>query len=225
VDVMTEFGPGYTRELRGMTVGILGYGHIGRETARMAHAFGSKIVALTRSGKPATIGGYILPDTGDIDGTLPVAYYSTQSPASTLDFFSACDVVVSTLPSHPETKKFVGAPQFKAMRGNAIFVNIGRGDTVDTETLVSALQAKPAEGELHWATGTLRIGGASLDVTDPEPLPDNHALFSLENAIITPHTSGFSATYFHRAVDLLEQNVDRLRQAKGALNAYRGKLE
>ncbi|KAK4057480.1 hypothetical protein OIO90_001549 [Microbotryomycetes sp. JL221] len=215
----------YIRELRDLTVGVIGYGHIGRETARMAASMGAKVIALNRSGKPSPETGYIIQGTGDPSGSLPEQYYSTEDKQSTQEFFSRADVVVNTLPDSPQTRDFVGRDQLKAMKGNAVLCNIGRGTTIDQQALVEALQAKRSEDEAEDATGSLRVGGASLDVTEPEPLPDGHPLFSLENAIITPHMSGLSRDYFRRASDLLNVNADRIRRGRGALNAFRGKGE
>lgn len=133
--------------------------------------------------------------------------------------------MVNTLPSSSGTIGFMGEEQFRAMKNDALFINIGRGDTVVTDALVRALSAPAIVGEAADMVGALRIGGASLDVTDPEPLSPHHVLFTLPNTIITPHMSGLSKTYFVRAVDLLLQNVERLRAGKGALNAVRGRGE
>ncbi|KAK4052728.1 hypothetical protein OIV83_002015 [Microbotryomycetes sp. JL201] len=215
----------FIRELRDLTVGIAGYGHIGRETARMAAGMGSRIIALNRSGKPSPETGYIVKGTGDPSGSLPEQYFSTEDKSSVLEFCARADIIVNTLPESESTRYFFGKPQFEAMKGDAILINIGRGTTVDQEALVKALQAQRSEEEPEDATGTLRIGGTSLDVTDPEPLPEGHPLFSLENVIVTPHMSGMSRDYFKRATDLLNVNADRLRSGRGALNAFRGKGE
>lgn len=97
-----------------------------------------------------------------------------------------------------------------------MYVSIGRGDTTDQDALVEALSAKE---------GPLKIGGASLDVTTPEPLPEGHPLWSLTNAIISPHCSGVSVHYFILAADLLKVNVERLKAGKGGFNAWKGKAE
>ncbi|GAA5877704.1 hypothetical protein JCM8547_003802 [Rhodosporidiobolus lusitaniae] len=221
----SELGGNYIRELNTLKVGIVGYGHIGRETARLFHSCGSTILALTRSGEPSPIGGFLLPHTGDPSGVLPSRYYSSSSRSSTLRFFSDCDVVINTLPDSTATKGFVGEAELKAMKGDGVYVNIGRGTTTDQEALVKALRAEPGEGEEKDAAGTLRIGGASLDVTSPEPLPHDHPLYTLPNVVLTPHMSGLSTRYFVNAVKVLEANVERMRRGKGALNAYRGRGE
>lgn len=181
-----ELGGQFIRDLPDLSVGIIGYGHIGvypellrsdsrdpadaepsasagRETARLFHSCGSKIFALTRTGLPTPESGYIIPHTGDPSGSLPAQYFSTSSRSSTLSFFSACDVVVNTLPDSEHTRKFVAEEELKAMKGDAIYVNIGRGTTTDQDKLVEALQAPAAQGEELSATGSLRIGGASLE--------------------------------------------------------------
>lgn len=159
----SELGGNFVRELSTLTVGIIGYGHIGRETARLFKACNSKIVALNRTGAPNLESGYVLPDTGDRAGTIPDEYYSTASSSSTRAFLSRCDVVVNTLPDSEATRRFIGRDEFEAMKGDAVYVNIGRGTTTDQDALIEALQAEPATGEAVDATGTLRIGGASLE--------------------------------------------------------------
>ncbi|BGP02979.1 D-isomer specific 2-hydroxyacid dehydrogenase [Rhodotorula toruloides] len=220
-----ELGGQFIRDLNTLKVGIMGYGHIGRETARLFHSCGSTIYALTRGGTPTPESGYIIKGTGDPTGSLPEQYFSTSSRSSTLSFFSTCDVVVNTLPDSPATRGFVGKEELKAMKGDAIYVNIGRGTTTDQDALVEALQAKKGEDEEESATGTLRIGGASLDVTTPEPLPSPHPLYTLPNVVLTPHMSGLSQLYMNRCVDVLKVNTERLRKGQGALNAFRGRGE
>src|SRR5262249_56753829 len=89
------------------------------------------------------------------------------------------DVVVLACPLTAETKGMMGEPQFKAMKKSAYFINIARGGLVKTDALVAALKEK-------------QIAGAGLDVTDPEPLPDNHPLWGMANVVISPHTGGQS---------------------------------
>ncbi len=134
------------------------------------------------------------------------------------DFYSKSDVMVNTLPSLPGTKKFVSTAAFKAMPSDSIYVNIGRGDTVDQDALIRALSPDTPEAE--------RIGMASLDVTDPEPLGADNPLWKMKNVLITPHVSGASNQYWHRATDLFKVNIQRMiEQDKGALNAVLGRSE
>lgn len=215
----------------------------GREVARLFHAFGSTVYALTRDGAPTPEKGYTLPGTGDPSGSLPTKYYATSPYSSILSFFSACDVVVNVLPDTPRTHRTISTDEFKAMKGDAIYVNIGRGTTTDQEVLVEALRAKKEEGEAEDATGTLRIGAASLEcvllplthrylhhtdplltpshsVTDPEPLPSSHPLYTLPNVILTPHVSGLSKDYWRCALNVLKLNAEKLGRGEEAVNVW-----
>jgi phosphoglycerate dehydrogenase-like enzyme len=152
------------------------------------------------------------------DADIPSAWFSTQDKQSLAEFYSKCKVLVNCLPSASETQNFVDAAAFKAMPSDGVFVNIGRGDTVDQDALIHALQESTAESD--------RIGAAALDVTNPEPLPANSKLWGLKNVLITPHVSGASDQYWVRGMDLMGINVLRvLQEGKGALNAVRGKRE
>lgn len=91
------------------------------------------------------------------------------------------------------------------MKPSAVVVNVGRGDAIDTDALVEALD-------------TGKLAGAALDVTSPEPLPDGHTLFGRKNVIITPHLSGRSIKYPDVALDVLVTNLERLREGKELVN-------
>ena len=117
-------------------------------------------------------------------------------PDALPEFLAECDVVMNTLPLTDATRGLLGPAQFAAMRPGAILVNTGRGGTVDTAALVDALQ-------------TGRLGAALLDVTDPEPLPDEHPLWHMENVSITPHYSGSRPDYAARADAIFLDNLRR----------------
>ncbi len=108
------------------------------------------------------------------------------------------EYVVLACPLTETTGDLIDEDVFRTMHSDAILVNIARGPVVDTDALVSALR---------WN----RIGGAALDVTDPEPLPEDHSLWSMGNVTITPHNSGYSPEYFERRADILERNIERLQ--------------
>jgi phosphoglycerate dehydrogenase-like enzyme len=91
------------------------------------------------------------------------------------------------------------------MKDTAIVVNVGRGDAIDTEALVAALDAG-------------KLGGVALDVTEPEPLPDAHTLYGRKNVIITPHMSGRTERYSQLALNILTTNLERLKSGKELLN-------
>jgi len=160
----SRLGGHYVRELRGQTVGILGYGAIGRETARMFASMGCAVHAATRSGSIRPLESFRILGTGDPEGQLPRQVFATSNPDSLRAFFASCDVVVNSLPSSPENRRIVGEAALRAMKDDAILINVGRGDTVDTEVLVQALQGVPSVKGAASEEGNLVIGGASLDV-------------------------------------------------------------
>lgn len=145
--------------LEGKTMLVAGLGGIGSEVAQRANALGMKVIATRASSKPA-----------------PPYVNRVGSPADLLAMAREADVVVNTLPLTDETRGVFNAAVFAAMKPTAYFINVGRGGTVVTADLVSALQAK-------------KLAGAGLDVTDPEPLTADHALWKMPNVIITPHVS------------------------------------
>ena len=145
--------------VEGRTMLVVGLGGIGTETARRANALGMKVIAIRNSGT---------------DGPPYVA--EVGLPKDLRAFAARADVIVDTLPLTPDTKGLFDKGFFDAAKRGALFINVGRGGTVVTADLIAALK----DG---------RIGGAGLDVTDPEPLPANHPLWHAPNVIITPHVS------------------------------------
>lgn len=167
---------GLRLEMHGKTVGILGLGAIGCKTARLAKAFGMRVLGTRRHAKP----------TPHVDTVYTLERLNEMLPL--------CDYVVVTLPLTPKTYHLFQAEQFKQMKSSAFFINIGRGGTVDTEALVSALRS----GE---------IAGAGLDVFEQEPLDPEHPLWAMDNVIITPHTSGSTQHYDERAMEIFMNNL------------------
>ena len=146
-------------EVKGRTLLVVGLGGIGTEVAKRAHALGMTVIATRNSGTDG-------PD-----------YVAEVGLADKLHAFAGrADVIASTLPLTPETKGLMNKAFFDAVKRGALFINVGRGGTVVTGDLVAAL----ADG---------RLGGAGLDVTDPEPLPAEHPLWRAPNVIITPHVA------------------------------------
>ena len=162
--------------LSGATLGIVGLGAIGRRIAEIGSAFGMRVTAFKRS-------------TGRAPGVERVF-----GPGQLAPFLKEAEYVINTLPLTGQTRGLFGPAEFAAMRSDAIFINIGRGATVQTEALVDALKSG-------------RIAGAALDVTDPEPLPAEHALWGLENVILTPHYSGAHPGYMQRASAIFVENL------------------
>jgi phosphoglycerate dehydrogenase-like enzyme len=197
-----------TRELRGKTLGILGYGAIGREVARLASAFGMRVLATRRAGRPAAFDGWTPPGTGDPDGSLPERYYDLSELAALLP---ECDMFVLALPLSAQTRHLIGQAELALMRRHAFLVNIGRGSLIDPDALLAALQ-------------THSIGGAALDVTEPEPLPASSPLWSLDNLMLTPHISGMSAYYDDRVVELFCANLQRYLAGEPLFNQVQREL-
>ncbi|MCI1955159.1 MAG: D-2-hydroxyacid dehydrogenase [Oscillospiraceae bacterium] len=148
------------RHIPGSVALSVGFGGIGREFAKRYHALGGHVIGVKRTAGEKP--DYLdgLHTTAELDSLLPRA-----------------DVVALSLPSTPETRYLFGKEKFARMKRDAILVNVGRGTAVDTGDLCEALRSG-------------KIGGAALDVTDPEPLPADSPLWDLPNVIVTPHVSG-----------------------------------
>jgi phosphoglycerate dehydrogenase-like enzyme len=191
---MTNKGAAYVpRELRGSTVGIIGYGSIGRQIARLLHNFGASVLATKRDVKQPEDHGYTPENMGDRDGDYFTRLYPPQAIRSMV---RECDFVVVTVPLTRRTQEILGAAEIGSMKPGAFLVDVSRGGVVDHTALVAAL------------TENL-LGGAALDVFPQEPLPTDHPLWTLPNVIITPHVAGFSPEYNARANELLVENLYR----------------
>jgi phosphoglycerate dehydrogenase-like enzyme len=197
-----------TTELRGHTLGILGYGAIGREVARMASSFGMRIIATRRPDRPAQFDGWTPEGTGDPDGSIPERYYDISELHEMLPH---CDMLVLALPLSKDTHHIIGQAELERLPSHALLVNIGRGPLIDHNALVDALRA-----------GT--IAGIGTDVTEPEPLNPESPLWGMENVIITPHISGLSAFYNDRVVDLFCTNMRRYLNDEPLLNLVQRSL-
>lgn len=179
-------------EARGKTIGIVGYGSIGRQVARLAHAFGMRVLAMQR-GTDHRDHGFLLPDAGDPEGALPQRFYT---PSQLHDMLSESDIVVISVPLTPQTRHLFDEAAFRAMKPAAFLVNIARGDVCHEAALLRALQER-------W------IAGAALDVFHQEPLPSDHPLWRLPNVLISPHISGLTPRYDDLAAALFEENLHR----------------
>jgi len=168
-----------TRKIQGQRALVVGTGSIGREIARLFRAVGMEISGAGRTSR-----------AGDDDFEW---IYSSQDLAGIVHDY---DFLVLAAPLTSETKGLVNAEVLAAMKPSAHLINVGRGELVYTGALTEAL-----------ASGS--IAGAALDVVHPEPLPEGHALWSMENVIITPHMSGDTEDYLD---DLGKLFVDNLRR-------------
>jgi phosphoglycerate dehydrogenase-like enzyme len=190
-------------EVRGATLGIIGYGSIGRELARMAKAaFAMTVLACKRDPSQRRDAGYTLPGTGDPEGLLPDAWLG---PDGLPELLARSDVVVMCAPLTPQTRRLVGARELALMRSSAYFINVGRGASVDETALVEALAAG-------------RIAGAAVDVFAQEPPPPGHPLYALDNVIVSPHVSGFLPSYDDKCTDLFAENLRRYLAGAPLLN-------
>ncbi len=172
--------------LEGATVGIIGYGAIGSEIARFCDAFGARVVGIRRR---ASGDGAPPPDAPD-------SVASVWPPERLHDVLSESDYVVLAVPLTEETHHLIGERELAAMKPGAALINIARGEVVDWDAQVAALES-----------GQLRA--SYTDVTSPEPLPDGHPLWSVPSLFITPHNSGLQPNYFGKAAFRFAENLRR----------------
>jgi phosphoglycerate dehydrogenase-like enzyme len=191
-------------ELHGTTVGLVGYGSIGREVARMLQPHNVKVLAVKRDVMHPVDTGYTIEGHGDPEGNLFHRLYPVQAIKSMI---SECDFVVVSLPLTPETRGLIGAEELKAMKPGAYLIVVSRGGIVDEAALLEALTEK-------------RLAGAALDVFAKEPLPAENPLWKLPNVILTPHVSGFSPKYKERAGMMFAENLDRYLHGEPMLNKF-----
>ncbi|MBT4138389.1 MAG: D-2-hydroxyacid dehydrogenase [Candidatus Latescibacteria bacterium] len=176
-------------EVGGKTMGLVGFGGVGQRLARMAQAFDMNVIALRR----AVVGD-------ESDG---VTVWGNDRLD---DLLAASDVVVVSVPDTPDTRGMFNQDAFSKMKKSSFLITVGRGNTVDTDALVHALQ----HGE---------IAGAGLDVVDPEPLPDEHPLWQMRNVIITPHIAGNAPERAGRNQALVLENLKRFAQGEALESA------
>jgi phosphoglycerate dehydrogenase-like enzyme len=181
--------------IAGRTVGIVGYGDIGGAVAERAHALGMRIVATKRHAPSG-------PDP------LIERYYR---PAELHAMLAVCDYVVVAAPLTPETRQMVGGAEFAAMKPTAVLINVGRGPVVDTDALMRALNNG-------------RIKGAGLDVVDPEPLPAGHALYGMENVLLSPHCADQIAGWKDDSMRFFLEQYARFQKSEPLLNVVDKRL-
>lgn len=189
-------------ELWRKVVGIVGYGSIGREVARLCQALGMRVLATKRDQEDRIDHGYCLAGRGDREGRIPEALFG---PDGLAEMLPQCDYVVIAAPLTHETQGLIGAEELAAMKPSAYLINIARGGLVDEGALVETLRCG-------------HIPGAALDVFAEEPLPSTHPLWELSNVLLTPHISGASPVYNDRASDLFAENLGRYVEGETLLN-------
>jgi phosphoglycerate dehydrogenase-like enzyme len=175
-------------ELNGKTMGIVGFGGTGRELAVRAQGFGMKVIAVD-------------PERVEVSDFIEEVWTTDRFH----ELLAESDVVAICAPSTRETRGMFDRAAFREMRNHAMLINVTRGDIMDEEALLEALE----QGQ---------IGGAGLDVTPREPLLDDHPLWHMDNVIITPHTAGGSPERLDRSVNLFCQNLERFLNKEPLLN-------
>jgi phosphoglycerate dehydrogenase-like enzyme len=182
-------------ELEGRTMGIVGFGGTGRQIARRAVAFGMRCVAVDCDPVPPS------PEVPEVWGS------------SRLDeLLSTSDVVTSGLPLTPNTRNIFNARAFGLMKPSALFVNVTRGELMDSNALIAAVNSG-------------KIAGAGLDVGPQEPLPSDHPLWTTPNVVMTPHTAGASQFRISRNLDRFCRNIAHYSAGEpleGQINKSRG---
>jgi phosphoglycerate dehydrogenase-like enzyme len=194
----------FQRELRGATVGLWGYGGIGRETARLARLMGLRVHVLTRRGVGPRHEVYTVPGTGDPAGVLPDRVFQ---PGEETAFLSELDFLIVALPLTRATEGLIGDRELHALPRHAFVLNPSRGPIIRQSSLLHALQEK-------W------IAGAALDTHYAYPLPPDHPLWRFPNVILTPHISGSSLgpRYLPRLWDIFTLNLERFLRREPLLN-------
>jgi phosphoglycerate dehydrogenase-like enzyme len=175
-------------ELSGKTAVIVGVGGIGMQIAQRAKGFGMRVLGV---------------DPKDIPYS-PVVD-SVVKPDRLDEVMPQADVVFVAAPLTQESRGMIGPRQFELMKKGAYFIAVSRGGLYQTPALVKALDSG-------------HLGGAGLDVTDPEPLPKGHALWKFENVVITPHVAGQSDLMPKRRIELFKENIRRFAEGKPMLN-------
>ena len=173
-------------DVAGRTLGIVGYGDIGRAVAERARPLGMRILALRRRPERSR-------QDPLLDELLP--------PEALVDLVGRADDVVVTLPLTPESRGFVGEAAMRALRPTSVLMNVGRGPVVDEAALVRALTER-------------RIRGAALDVFETEPLPAGHALYGLENVLLSPHCADNTPGWLEAAMRCFLRNLGRFRRGE-----------
>jgi phosphoglycerate dehydrogenase-like enzyme len=192
------------REVRGSTLGLVGYGSISREVARLVQPLGVTILAAKRDVMHPRDDGYTSEGIGDPEGHLFTRLYPIQALKSML---KECDFIVVAAPLSASTLGLIGSDELAVVKPTAYIIDFSRGGIIDQGALIEALQTK-------------RIAGAALDVFPEEPLPPSSPLWKLPNVIITPHIGGISPQYMDRAAAMFAENLRRYVNGQPLVNRF-----
>ncbi len=191
-------------ELRGKTLGILGYGSVGIEIGRLARAFGMKISALaTGTSDRKREKRYTPPALRQYRVAPPDKFHKGLGALPAL--LRESDFLISSLPLTPQTRGLIGFKELKLMRKEAFLINISRGHIISEEALMKAAREKV-------------IAGALLDVFDKEPLPSTDPIYSAPGIVITPHVSGVFAGMVDAIVEMFRENLELYEAGKPLYN-------
>jgi len=191
-----QWQPFNVEEIAGKTMGILGYGEIGRAAARRARALGMKVIGVRRH-----------PDRSAGDPYVERTVSFTERKA----VIAESDYVVIAAPNTPDTRNLVSREELAAMKESAVLINVGRGLVVDEDALVEMLREK-------------RIRGAGLDVFQQEPLPAGHPFFSLENVLLSPHCADNTPTWLDDSMRFFLENYKRFHAGEPLENLVNKEL-
>ena len=194
----------FQREIRGLTVGLWGYGGIGRETARLARQLGLRVHVQTRAGIGPRHEVYGVPGTGDPAGVLPDRVFRAGEE---LEFLRDLDFLIVALPLTKATEGLIGERELRALPPRAFVLNPARGPIIQQEALLRALREK-------W------ISGAALDTHYHYPMPPDHPLWKFPNVIFTPHIAGssLSPNFTRRLWEIFSLNLARFAAGEPLLN-------
>ena len=194
------------RELRELTVGIVGYGSLGRSVASLASAFGARVIALRRRPSAAEEARTAAAPDGDEEFPFEPRVDRVLGPDGLHDLLAVSDIVVLAAPLTSETEGMIDEAAVSAMKRDAWLINVARGRLIDDTALIRALRDN-------------RIGGAALDTFRDEPLPQSSPYWELQNVILTPHTAWSSARVLDRSIDLFCDNLERFSRGEPLRNA------
>jgi phosphoglycerate dehydrogenase-like enzyme len=189
--------------VRDMTVGIIGYGAIGRESARQLSSLGMRVLCLKRDPADRIHRGFNpWPGSGDPTGTIPAQWFATEQLPEMLP---QCDLVVVTVPSTKDTDGLIGATELALMKKGSRMIIISRGGIVQEAALADALRSG-------------HLAEAVVDCFVQEPTQPDHFFFDVPNLIMTPHMSGVFSAYWPVLFKLVEQNLGQFKAGGALLN-------
>jgi phosphoglycerate dehydrogenase-like enzyme len=177
--------------IAGKTVGILGYGDIGRAVAARVRPLGMDVVAIKRHVSTHTSSDPLVTEI--------------SAPEERIAVLARCDYIVVAAPLNAETRGLIGAAEFAAMKRDAVIINVGRGPVIEESAMIKALSENT-------------IKGAALDVFDEEPLPKGHPFYEMENVLLCPHCADHTPDWLDNAMGFFVDQFNRFRKGEALLN-------